>query len=373
MNPTHCISVRASSGTYEVWCGRGILARAGAQVSRLGENTGIFILSSPRVWKHWGPALRASFRGGSKTILFDDRETSKRLPTVERLCRQLVSTGADRRAVIVALGGGVVGDVAGFVAASFLRGVRLVHLPTTLVAQVDSAVGGKTGVNLPEGKNLVGAFYPPRLVLADPDALTTLSARQYRSGLYEVIKYGVMGDAALYRYLERRLDDLLQRNSAALGWILPRCIRAKADVVGRDERESDLREILNFGHTFAHALEAATGYNRFLHGEAVGWGMIAATQLAVAREMLPENEAARIIGLVSRVGPRPPLPRIPARRMLEIMRADKKTRGGRLRFVLPRRIGRVEVVDGVPEQSVSRVWRELSSSSREDRQQTTEN
>src|SRR2546422_9804174 len=154
----------------------------------------------------------------------------------------------------------------------------------------------------------------------------------HHSGLYEVIKYGVMGDAALYRYLERRLDDLLQRNSAALGWILPRCIRAKADVVGRDERESGLREILNFGHTFAHALEAATGYNRFLHGEAVGWGMIAATLLAVAREMLPENEAARIIGLVSRVGPRPPLPRIPARRMLEIMRADKKTRGGHLRF-----------------------------------------
>src|SRR5712692_3855728 len=209
MNPTQCIAVRASSGTYEVWCGRGILARAGAQVSRLGENTGIFILSSPRVWKHWGPELRASFRGGSKTILFYDSEQSKRLPTVERLCRQLVSTGADRRAVIVALGGGVVGDVAGFVAASFLRGVRLVHLPTTLVAQVDSAVGGKTGVNLPEGKNLVGAFYQPQLVIVDPQVLATLPPRQYRSGLCEVIKSGIIGDPELFAFLERSLDRLL--------------------------------------------------------------------------------------------------------------------------------------------------------------------
>ena len=361
MNTPRRILVRTASQSYAVLCGRGLLARAGKLVAGLGENTGTFLLCSPRVWKHWGRLLEASFRraGGSKTILFDDRESSKNIRTVERLCRQLVRAGADRRAALVAVGGGVVGDVGGFVAASYLRGVALVHVPTTLVAQVDSAIGGKTGVNLAEGKNLVGAFYPPRVVLADPDTLATLPARQYRSGLYEVIKYGVIRDEELFRFLERRLDDLLRRDAAALGWILPRCIRAKADVVSRDERESGLREILNFGHTIGHALEAVTGYKKFLHGEAIGWGMIAATLLAVAVDLLDAASAARVVRLVSRVGPLPALPKVSPARPLEVMRVDKKARGGQLRFVLPRRIGRVEVVGGVPEALVARVLAEL--------------
>src|SRR5437879_4532213 len=340
MNPTHRIAVRASSGTYEVWCGRGILARAGAQVSRLGENTGIFILSSPRVWKHWGPALRASFRGGSKTILFDDRETSKRLPTVERLCRQLVSTGADRRAVIVALGGGVVGDVAGFVAASFLRGVRLVHLPTTLVAQVDSAVGGKTGVNLPEGKNLVGAFYPPRLVITDPDLLGTLADREFRGGLAEVVKHAVISDAPLFARLEKDLDRILRRDREALGSLVARNVQIKARVVSRDERESGLREILNFGHTFAHALESATLYRRYQHGEAVAWGMMAAAFLGYELKVTPAPDVLRIISLVCRLEPLPPWPSLSPAVLLDAMRSDKRSRSRLLRVVLSVRFGR---------------------------------
>ena len=356
------IPVPAPSGSYDVLCGRSLLARAGERVKRLGESAGLFVLSSPRVWRHWGRAVRASFRGtgGCKTVLFDDREASKNLATVERVCRQLVRAGADRRAMIVAVGGGVVGDVAGFVAASYLRGVRLVHVPTTLVAQVDSAIGGKTGVNLPEGKNLVGAFYQPQLVLADPDVLETLPARQYRSGLYEVIKYGVIGDAELFQFLERRMENLLRRDPAALAWVLPRCIRAKARIVSHDERESGLREILNFGHTFDHALEAVTRYRRFLHGEAVGWGMIAAAWLALAAGLLGKKEAARVVSLVARVGPLPRLPETRAARILAAMRADKKARGGRLRFVLPRRIGRAELGCIIADEVVGELWGKMA-------------
>ncbi len=356
MSAIQRVVVRTPSGTYRVLTGRGTLARAGAHVAGLGENTGIFLLSSPQVWKHWGRRVAASFRrtGSVKAILFDDRETSKTVRTVERLCRRLVAAGADRRAVIVALGGGVVGDVAGFVAASFLRGVGLVHMPTTLVAQVDSAIGGKTGVNLPEGKNLVGAFYQPKLVLADAATLETLPRRQYRSGLYEVIKYGVIADPELFRFVERRLDSLLRRDAKALDWVVPQCIRAKAKVVSRDERESGQREILNLGHTFGHALETLTGYRLFLHGEAVGWGMVMATMLSVALDQLDADSAARILGLLARVGPLPGLPRLPAVRLLQALRADKKSRGGRLRFVLLRRIGRAEVASAVPESLVTK-------------------
>jgi 3-dehydroquinate synthase len=265
--------------------------------------------------------------------------------------------------VIVALGGGVVGDVAGFVAASYLRGVRLVHIPTTLVAQVDSAIGGKTGVNLPEGKNLVGAFYQPDLVVCDSEMLRTLPDREYRSGFYEVIKYGVIGDAELFGSLERDLDRLLDRDARALSEIIPRCIRQKARVTAADEREAGRREILNFGHTLGHALESVTRYRVYRHGEAVGWGMIAAALVAIATDHLALEQAARIIRLVRRVGPLPDLPRIPAARVIDAMRSDKKTRGGRLRLVLPCRIGRVEWGVEVSEQLLAATWKELVSTS----------
>ena len=273
------IRISSSSGPYVVHCAPRLLARSASLVSRLGHPTGLFVLSSPHVWTHYGRLLTRALRGRHRltAILFDDSESAKELATIEQISRQLTRAGADRGATIVALGGGVVGDVVGFVAATYLRGVRLVQIPTTLVAQVDSSIGGKTGVNLPEGKNLVGAFYPPKLVIADPQVLRTLPHREYRSGLYEVVKYGVIADPELFEFLERRMLALLRRDAAALSWVIARCIRIKAHVVAKDEREGGLRHILNFGHTLGHALEAATRYRRFMHGEAIGWGMLAAT------------------------------------------------------------------------------------------------
>src|SRR5271170_3024320 len=210
--------VKSSGGSYAVICAPGALARAASLTSRGGDSTSTFVLSSPTVWRHCGRAVAAKIpgRAGRHPILFDDRESSKNLETIEAIARQLVRAGADRQATIVAVGGGVVGDVAGFAAATYLRGVRLVHIPTTLVAQVDSAVGGKTGVNLPEGKNLVGAFYPPQLVIADPKVLLTLPHREYRSGLYEVVKYGIIADPKLFAFLEKRMSVVLQREPSAL-------------------------------------------------------------------------------------------------------------------------------------------------------------
>ena len=322
----------------------------------------MFVLSSPRVWRACGrEVLRTIPQVSRPPILFDDRESAKSLAAVESICRRLVKSGADRRALIVAVGGGVVGDVSGFAASSYLRGVRLVHIPTTLVAQVDSAIGGKTGVNLPEGKNLVGAFYPPELVLADPRVLKTLPSREFRSGLYEVIKYAVIGDAHLFESLEPSIDKLTARDSVALAPLIERCAAAKARIVSRDERESGPRELLNFGHTFGHALESLTRYRVFLHGEAVGWGMIAATLLAIVTRHLRPEHGARIIRLVRRVGPLPPLPHASAASLVRAMRSDKKRRNGRLRFVLPLEIGRCEFGVEVDDSLAASVWHELSA------------
>jgi 3-dehydroquinate synthase len=356
------IKVRSANGTYEVLCGRDVMNRSAREVAGLGKHSATYLISSPRVWKHLGPRIERIFKGVHRaTILLDDREAAKNLSTVEQICRQLVRAGADRRALLVAVGGGVVGDVAGFVAASYARGIGLVHIPTTLVAQVDSAIGGKTGVNLPEGKNLVGAFYPPNLVLADPEMLSTLPLREFRSGLYEIIKYGVIGDAPLFEFLEQKMEKLLRREPAALDCVISRSVAQKARVVSLDERESGLREILNFGHTFAHALESVTRYRKYLHGEAVGWGMAAATRLAGTAGMLSAKDSLRLTNLIARVGPLPAWPSVSPARLIAAMQADKKTRAGRLRFVLPERIGRVRCGVEANPQMLAKVLRECSS------------
>jgi 3-dehydroquinate synthase len=359
------ISVRAANGNYEVLCGKGALRELPAVASRIGEGGAIFVISSKKVWRHWG-ALIEKLLGGARraTILLDDAETAKNLSTVEKTCRDLVRAGADRRAVAVAVGGGVVGDVAGFVAASYARGITLIHVPTTVVAQVDSAIGGKTGVNLPEGKNLVGAFYPGKAVIADPEALSTLPPREFRSGIYEIIKYGVIGDVPLFDYLENNMRKVLLRETAAIAYVIERSIEQKARVVSEDERESGIREILNFGHTFAHALESVTRYKKYLHGEAVGWGMLAASRLAVEKGMLSPDEEQRIAKLISRVGPLPPWPNVPPARLIAAMQADKKTRAGRLRFVLPERIGTVLCGVDAEEGMLVRVLRGSSAHAR---------
>jgi 3-dehydroquinate synthase len=355
------VHVRSASSSYPVICGRGSLARLGNVVDDLREGGEVFVLSSPRVWKLWGRAVERQLADvrRDRVILFDDREAAKRLATIEGICRKLVRARADREALLVAVGGGVVGDVAGFAASSYLRGVRIVHVPTTVVAQADSAIGGKTGVDLPEGKNLIGAFYPPQLVLADPSVLRTLPARQFRSGLYEVIKYAVIGDKELFAFLERKFDALLRMDMRTLEWVIERCIRIKTRVVSQGEREAGLRQILNFGHTIGHALESLTEYKQLLHGEAVAWGMLGATLIAVGMDRLGEEDASLVASLVARCGPLPRLPRISPAALLRAIASDKKSRAGRVRWVLPERIGVVDIGVEVPEKVVAMAWRKL--------------
>jgi 3-dehydroquinate synthase len=354
------IQVKTESASYAVVCERGALSRLGRIVDKVREGGEVFLLSSPHAWKFWGKAAARALRlPRERVMLLDDRELAKRVSTVEGLCRKLIRARADRRALLVAMGGGVVGDVAGFAAATYLRGVRIVHVPTTLVAQVDSAIGGKTGVDLPEGKNLVGAFHQPAMVVADPMTLRTLPARQFRSGLYEVIKYGVIGDAELFGFLERAMEKLLRLDRRSLERVIERCARQKARIVSQDERESGLRQVLNFGHTLGHALETLTEYKRFLHGEAVGCGILGAAQIAVEMERLPERDANRISSLVARCGRLPALPRVSSKTLLRVIAGDKKSRRGRVGWVLPRRIGAAEIGVSVPDALVAKVWHEL--------------
>ena len=351
------IRVRSAAGEYAVFCGAGILRDAAGEIAKLGEFSSVHVLTSPKVWRAVGKAVKAAApRDAWRNVhLFDDAETKKNVGTMELLCRKLTRAGADRKSLIVAVGGGVVGDVAGFVAASYLRGVALVHVPTTLVAQVDSSIGGKTGVNLAEGKNLVGAFYAPRLVVIDTNLLRSLPERQFRSGLAEVIKYGVIADAELFAYLEQNMERVLRRDVEALSHIIPRCVEIKADVVSRDERESGLREILNFGHTFGHALESVTRYRRYLHGEAVAWGMIAAGLLGCELGITEADEVARVASLIRRMGKMPDWPRVAPKTLIAAMISDKKTHAGKLRFVLSPRIGEAHSSETVPRDALERI------------------
>ena len=357
MNPKR-ISVKSEAGSYAVVCGRGVLGRTSAEIARLGNFSSLQVVSSPKVWRAAGKNLKAGLRGEKFGVhLMDDAESAKNLRTVETLSRALIAAGADRKSALIAVGGGVVGDVAGFVAASYLRGIALVHVPTTVVAQVDSSIGGKTGVNLPEGKNLVGAFYPPRLVLTDPEALRTLPEREFRGGLAEIVKHAIIADAQTFGFLEENIDRVKRRDFTALEYLLPRNIAIKARVVSHDERESGLREILNFGHTFAHALESVTRYRRYQHGEAVAWGMMAAALLGHEAGITRANDVARIVSLVRHLSPLPRWPRVPEKMLIDAMRSDKKARGGALRFVLAPRIGKAATYDNVPLAAVNRVLR----------------
>jgi len=270
-------------------------------------------------------------------------EPAKSLRTVEQCYNKLAAHRLERGSFIVALGGGVVGDLAGFVASSYLRGVAFVQAPTTLLAQVDSSVGGKVGVNLKAGKNLVGAFYQPRLVLCDLETMKTLPPREFRAGLAEVIKYGVIHDAALFKRLEKDLPKLIQLESDTLAGVIARCCAIKAEVVGQDETETGLRAILNYGHTVGHALEAISGYGQYLHGEAISIGQVAASRLSSRLKSLPSDDVARIIALFERAGlpTRVKLDRRQFRRLTAAMKLDKKVQGGEIKFVLAEKIGKV--------------------------------
>jgi len=347
MKNTKRILVKSSLEKYAVVCGAGALARLSVEIANIGKFSSVHVVTSRRVWSAVGKFVSRGL-GGARAVrlhTFKDGETAKNLKNVEAIARSLVKAGADRNAVVIAVGGGVVGDVAGFAAASYLRGVALVHVPTTLVAQTDSAIGGKTGVNLPEGKNLVGAFYPPRMVVVDTNLLKTLPQREFCGGLAEVIKYGVIADAKLFAFLEKNVEKLLARDSLALAHVIARSVEIKAEVVGKDERESGLREILNFGHRFGHALESATGYRKYQHGEAVAWGMMAAALFGHEIQITPAADASRIISLIRRMGKLPAWPNVSTKRLIELMGSDKKARNGKLRFVLTPGIGKAATFD----------------------------
>jgi 3-dehydroquinate synthase len=313
----------------------------------------VFVVSTEDVWRHQGTALAQALAGTPHEELFlPGGEEQKRLGPIERLAERMVERGGDRSSVVIAFGGGIVNDMAGFLAAIFMRGIPVVQIPTTLLAQVDAAVGGKTGVNLETGKNLIGSFHPPLAVLIDPAALDTLPEREYRAGLWEIVKAGIIREPALFRYLSDSSADVLARRPAAVDHIIEDAVRMKAEVVSSDEREGDLRRILNFGHTFGHALEAETGYTRFLHGEAVAWGMCAAVRLGELTGTLEAADGGAMLELVRRYGPIPPVDGISATNLQARLVHDKKTVQGAIHFVLPVRVGEVKVVSGVDEKLV---------------------
>jgi 3-dehydroquinate synthase len=348
------VPVATPSRSYEVLIGSGLLERAGEVLGKILENRRAFIVTVPPVRHRWAKVLLKSLSAaGVDTGLLEmpDGERSKRLVTLEKLAEELVNQGADRGITLIALGGGVVGDVTGFLASVYMRGVDVVQIPTTVLAQVDAAIGGKTGVNLLSGKNLLGTFHQPRAVLIDPIVLETLPPREYRAGLYESLKCGIIGDPGLFRLFEERRREILDRDPVAVEKVIADSVRLKAAVVSADEREGGLRRVLNFGHTIGHALEAETHYTQLLHGEAVAWGMIAATHIALSTGKLDSLTAGRITNSVLGFGR---LSRVTFKTagILQRLRSDKKTQQGVVHFILPREIGKVEITCDVPEAMV---------------------
>jgi 3-dehydroquinate synthase len=342
------IDVDSATGTYPVMIGTGTLATLPQLLDQFAPGTRRVIVSSPVVWDLHHQAFRKV--GTIKdAILVPDGERFKTLATVARVYEGLIRREADRSCVVVAVGGGVIGDLVGFAAATYLRGIRLVQVPTTLLAQVDSAVGGKVGVNHALGKNLIGAFYPPQLVVSDTDVLSTLPRREFRSGLYEVIKYGVIANEPLLERVERSLPALFDRQPAAIADVVSESCRIKASIVAADERESGLRRVLNFGHTVGHALEAVTKYKRFRHGEAIGYGMLAALALGVKRGVTPVDAERRVAELIAKLGPLPPVVDLPANEIIAAVRRDKKVVAGTLHFIAATRIGATTELKDVKE------------------------
>lgn len=353
--PYLTLHVRLGERSYPIIVGSGVLHSALATLCAL-QPSQIVLITHPHLAQWYGESLKTSLeQQGVPTCLLTvpPGERTKRWGVAGRLLRQMAQRALDRRCIVVALGGGVIGDLAGFVAACYLRGVRYVQIPTTLLAQVDSSVGGKTGVNLPEGKNLVGAFHQPSFVLIDTDTLKTLPRRHFRAGLAEVLKYGIIADAALWQLVRDESGNLRQGHSSRLADIIHRCCEIKADIVSEDETEQGVRAILNFGHTVGHALESVMGYGRLLHGEAVSIGMVSAALLGQSLGITPIGTAEEIANALRSLGLPVALPRgVEFESLLSVMARDKKARDGQLRFVLIERIGQARLPIVVKEKEV---------------------
>jgi 3-dehydroquinate synthase len=347
--PSFC--VETPQRRYSAIVERGVARRAAEHVP---PKTGkVFVVTTEDVWRNQGDTLAGGLKAVPHEVLYlPSGEEHKRIGPLEGLAEEMVARGGDRSSMVIAFGGGVVNDMGGFLAAIFMRGIPVLQVPTTLLAQVDAGIGGKTGVNLASGKNLIGSFHQPLAVLIDPATLETLPEREFRAGLHEITKAGIIRCPDLFRYLAESSAEVLARRPEAVDHIIGEAVRMKAEVVSADEREGDLRRILNFGHTFGHALEAETGYTRFLHGEAVAWGMRAAVYLAEATGYLSAEDSVEILDLIRLYGPIPPLDGIPAENLHRRLVHDKKTVQGKVHFVLPVRIGEVTVVSGVDDGAV---------------------
>jgi len=343
--------VKLGPRSYSIEIGTGNLARLGPFVGARARVSHAVVVTDDRVEKpHADQAAQSLCDAGAAVdlLVIESGEQSKSVETAAWLWQKLLELGTGRKSLIVAVGGGVVGDLAGFVAATFARGLSLVQVPTTLLSQVDSSVGGKVGVNLPGAKNMVGAFWQPLGVLIDTAVLGTLADREYRAGLAEVVKYGVILDADFFAYLETNVAGLLQRQPDVLETVISRCCQLKADVVQQDEREeTGVRAVLNYGHTFCHALEAVSGYGQWLHGEAVAIGMLCASRLAERLGRVDSELTLRQQKLLAALGLPVQMPEIDPETLLAAMAHDKKVEHGRLKFVLPDRLGHVEVVGDV--------------------------
>jgi 3-dehydroquinate synthase len=345
LGPAARVDVQTASARYTIDIQPGMAPKIASLLDRVSAPKRRFVVSSTTVWRLHGNAVARAIV--DEPILISDGERYKTLQTVGRIYDGLLRANADRATTLIAFGGGVVGDIAGFAAATYLRGVPIVQVPTTLLAQVDSAIGGKVGVNHQLGKNLIGAFHQPLAVVVDPLLLATLPRREFRAGLYEVVKYGVIASRTLFERVDANLPAIFAREPAALMPIISESCQIKATIVGQDERESGPRRALNFGHTTGHALEAVTKYRRFRHGEAVAYGMLIAADLAVRRGAMPPADRQALASLITRMGPLPPLGDLQAAQVIEAMGRDKKVVAGRLHFVLPTSLGTTEVVTDV--------------------------
>ncbi len=351
------VKVPLAERSYPIRIGAGLLTELGKQCARLRLGKRCAVISDANVSRHYRKRTLDSLKNAGFEPIFISQtagEKSKTLENVQACSEQLAKHRLERGSFLVALGGGVVGDLGGFVAATYLRGIDFVQVPTTLLAQVDSSVGGKVGVNLPAGKNLVGAFYQPKFVLCDLDTLRTLPTREFRAGLAEVIKYGIIYDAKLFARLERELPKLLKQDTAIMATVIARCCQIKAEVVGQDEKENGLRAILNFGHTIGHGLEAISRYGKHLHGEAISIGQMATAKISHAVSGLPATHVTRMKTLFTQAGlpTQVKLTAAQTRDLFAAMKLDKKVRGGNIQFVLAKEIGRVVIGQTVPEKVI---------------------
>lgn len=360
------IKVNLPTQSYEIAIAPGGLDSLGERMTSLKLGKKVLVVSNPTVFPHYGGRVINSLQNAGfnvTTCILPDGESYKNLESIEKIYNAALENRLERSSTMVALGGGVIGDMTGFAAATWLRGINFVQVPTTLLAMVDSSIGGKTGVNHPQGKNLIGAFYQPQQVLIDPEVLQTLPVREFRAGMAEVIKYGVIWDAKLFEEMEasERLDEMASINPELIDLILTSSCQAKADVVGKDEKEAGLRAILNYGHTIGHAVESLTGYTQVIHGEAVGIGMVAVGEIAVELGMWKKEETQRQNALIEKVGLPTKLPTgLNIENIVDSLQLDKKVKAGKVRFVLPTQIGVVTITDQVPAETIRQVLVKMS-------------